>query len=382
MRAKLLDTINRVYEVQLAKLELESLGAGNVQFDLGKLEFNFEIAKNLKEKLVRRITWFESIDDEETWTNEIMRLNRRVLRKYADLWFSHFVYPFKARFRPPLARSLINTINPEDEGIILDNFCGSGTTQVEAYLLGLNSIGSDINPFYTTMTEAKVKFFTHSFKEGEAERFWQKYWRDDLFYHMPTELPKDVHPLLPIIYSYATQIMKKPRKAYFKRYGEMMLLQDEWFKVKNKYKLGKVKNVICSAEKLPYPDKYFTGIVTSPPYSSALDYTKENRGDPEFFPITPELKKLYEPTKDRVLFYVLMEKVIKESVRVIKPGKKIAFVIGNQRKKDKIIDIVGWCIEEFEKDGCQLLYDIPQLISSTGTHNILTDHILILQKKK
>lgn len=384
VKAKLLDTINRIYETQLCKLELESLGAEDVTFDLDNFEFSFSYNSAEENYLNKRTSWLISIDSKDTWITKIIDINRKILRKYADLWFSHFCYPFKGRFRPTVARSLINIVNPESEGIILDNFCGSGTTQVEAMLLGLDSIGVDINPFYTFLTQAQREFYFRELTDGGlAGKFFEEVSQNPGKFRSCLNVGT-IHPLMFVIYSYATCMhFPDPKKAFNKRFLEIKTLQEEWFKlIKEKnLKLGGIKTITGTAEKLEFPDNYFTGIVTSPPYNNALDYTKENRGAPEFFPISEELKKQYEPVKKPELYFEMMGKAIRETVRVLKAGRKIGFIIGNQRKKNEIIPIVDWCIKEFEKNNCKLLYNIPQLMASTGTWNILTDHILILEKK-
>jgi len=203
MKAKLLDIINRIYEIQLARLELLSLGATEVNLDFDNLELRFKYKGNVN-KLKERVSWLESINNEPTWIVDIINANRKILYKYADLWFSNFVYNFKARFRPPLARSAINIVCPENKGIILDPFTGSGTTNVEATLLGLDSIGVDINPFYTTMTKAKYQFYRQKIENEEfALKFWDSLNSGSLFQKLSQQLisKNNYHPLFPIIYS-------------------------------------------------------------------------------------------------------------------------------------------------------------------------------------
>lgn len=87
-----------------------------------------------------------------------------------DLWdfpnadtqyLTHGLHPYPARMIPQIARELIQRyllkkLNPPyNQYIILDPFCGSGTVLVEAKLLGVNAVGSDINPLAILL--AKVK---------------------------------------------------------------------------------------------------------------------------------------------------------------------------------------------------------------------------------
>ncbi len=55
-----------------------------------------------------------------------------------------------------MVRGLINFCNLEKDATLLDPFCGSGTTIVEANLLGFKSIGIDINPIAYLTTKVKV----------------------------------------------------------------------------------------------------------------------------------------------------------------------------------------------------------------------------------
>jgi DNA modification methylase len=69
---------------------------------------------------------------------------------------SYHWYP--ARFVPQLAGILINYFSEPYE-IILDPFCGSGTTLVEAYKFGRLGVGVELNPIGALISKAKLIFF-------------------------------------------------------------------------------------------------------------------------------------------------------------------------------------------------------------------------------
>jgi len=73
-------------------------------------------------------------------------------------YLGHGIHKYKAKFFPRFARSLINITYPRREGVILDPFGGSGTTSLEAGLMGLESIYNDIDPLSCFISEAKVHF--------------------------------------------------------------------------------------------------------------------------------------------------------------------------------------------------------------------------------
>jgi len=77
------------------------------------------------------------------------------IREEPSLYLTHYFHPYKGKFHPKMARALLNYVYPEDIGLVMDNFAGSGTLLVEASLMELESIGIEINPLSVLM--AKVK---------------------------------------------------------------------------------------------------------------------------------------------------------------------------------------------------------------------------------
>src|SRR5690349_17833685 len=59
----------------------------------------------------------------------------------------HDWYRFILSFPPHLVRDYIQKFNLNQKSVILDPFCGTGTTLVEAKLAGMTAIGMEGNPF-------------------------------------------------------------------------------------------------------------------------------------------------------------------------------------------------------------------------------------------
>jgi site-specific DNA-methyltransferase (cytosine-N4-specific) len=70
-------------------------------------------------------------------------------------YLTHNFYPYPAKFIPQFPRKIISSLSRKGE-TVLDPFCGSGTTLVEAKLLGRNSIGVDVNPIATLVSKVKT----------------------------------------------------------------------------------------------------------------------------------------------------------------------------------------------------------------------------------
>ncbi len=82
------------------------------------------------------------------------------IREEPSLYLTHYMHPYKGKFHPKMVRALLNYACPKREGVVMDNFAGSGTLLVEATLMGLNSIGIEINPLSALMANVKCQSLT------------------------------------------------------------------------------------------------------------------------------------------------------------------------------------------------------------------------------
>lgn len=68
----------------------------------------------------------------------------------------HSLHPYPAKFIPEIPRELIRAYPPAKGFAVLDPFCGSGTTLVEAQRAGKLAIGVDVNPLATLISKVKT----------------------------------------------------------------------------------------------------------------------------------------------------------------------------------------------------------------------------------
>lgn len=70
--------------------------------------------------------------------------------------FTHTIHRFPGKFVPQVARELLLLVGATDKTLIADPFCGSGTSLVEASLLGVPSIGVDFDPLAVLICKTKT----------------------------------------------------------------------------------------------------------------------------------------------------------------------------------------------------------------------------------
>jgi hypothetical protein len=68
----------------------------------------------------------------------------------------HAIHPYPAKFISQIPRQLIELYHRGDTSVVLDPFCGSGTTLVEAISLGLEAWGIDVHPLACLISRVKT----------------------------------------------------------------------------------------------------------------------------------------------------------------------------------------------------------------------------------
>jgi len=79
-------------------------------------------------------------------------------KRQATRFGAHGLHEYKGKFNPQIASTISNLLDLDTTDHIVDPFCGSGTTLLEAQAKGIPSTGFDINPFAIKVANAKLNF--------------------------------------------------------------------------------------------------------------------------------------------------------------------------------------------------------------------------------
>lgn len=150
--------------------------------------FLFEIQCNRRfrgstDDFVRRLSSVSHLEEILTPPSQSLLENSKKSSKHWNPNYgSHGWHRYVGRFPPQLVRALINHFSCGSEEVVLDPFCGSGTTLVEARLLGHKAIGIDVCPLSCLISRSKSQFpyAANSIQDTliKLTRFYERKWGD------------------------------------------------------------------------------------------------------------------------------------------------------------------------------------------------------------
>lgn len=390
----LLDNVQFIYELALAQLELQALGA-DFEVTNGLREFKLLGTKN-EDELRKRVAYFKVVKGKPTDYFQIIQKNRT---RSVNQYLTHWIYPYKGKFHPQMIRALLNIIGLRHGDTVLDPFIGSGTTAVEAQLLGINCVGIDISPLCVLQSRVKtesiavlpeiIKWKEEMIKgirpslfnlEGKAN--------DDTLSFLHDERVKNFYKMAKLVAISDNARRGRNFPNAFLRNLEMMIasVSDYADIVKRLHlKLGKMDIKIGDSRSLPLDKESIDGVVTSPPYSIALDYVANDAHSLkelgyDLSEIREEFIGLRGKGQTRIdLYNEDLKKSLEEMFRVLKPKKYAVIVIGNATYLGQEIKTVELTIDYAEKIGFTLVKNIDKIIF--GLYNVMQKEKILIFKK-
>jgi hypothetical protein len=346
---------------------------------------------------------------------------------------THGLFPYRGKFHPQMIKGILNIMRLRPgKDTVLDPMMGSGTVLVEAAVLGIKSIGIDINPFCALMSNAKLAGLVEPVDElkqylpramalfdalhrGEAEAYAadggpRQATLDELVertagrrWGSPMPLPADgIGDILQLAYLDSVAYARRTKNGAARELFPNVL--GKYVKAIDRAQTALERVGMCpgsaearsgDARRLDLPDGAVQGVVFSPPYSFAIDYIKADLPQLRYLrcdvrALREDLVGLRGSGRQRVLAYFEdMRRIMREVGRVLVPGGLCTVVVGsNTRQLSRVLgkpetELIG--IDErlvtlAEEAGLDLVQRLLRQI--TGMRNVMrSEWILIFQRR-
>lgn len=148
-------TISNIsYLLQYARIKRYGSN-GSTLVSKDELKKYYDANGNSKEKL-----WKDKLGDDLNWHLSFVEYRESERTKHV-----HRLHPYKGKFIPQLVEYFLDSHTDEFKkkayfhkgDIILDPFCGSGTTLIQSNELGMHALGIDISAFNAMISDAKIE---------------------------------------------------------------------------------------------------------------------------------------------------------------------------------------------------------------------------------
>ena len=388
--------VNELFELELAHLEYECLP---------------------KDELLNRTAYIKSIDNKlsnhfllySENSNTIHSNMSAITQAYFEEgqfstgYATHGLFPYRGKFHPQLIKGLINILNVKVGETILDPMAGSGTTNVESALMGINSKAIDVSPFCQFMIMTKYEALTIDLKLLEKTKIDNKKLFD--FFKQGNVINRicKVDDLNKIkIYNlaflafldalgYSKRVVRSNHEQLFEkvltRYFETVksFLSNQYFR---QDKLGGFELLYNSdALNIQLEKDSVDCVITSPPYSFAIDYVENDKDQLEFLGCdTKTLKNkligLKGKTKDQKLenYFTDMDTFCSQVSMVLKKSKYFVLIIGSNTNQTGGIRLEKTIIDSANKYNMTLVKSILKPIK--GMRNTMKEEYVLIFKKQ
>jgi len=395
-KVELLASVNELFELELAYLEYNCLTGNDLLDRLAYFKSaNGELTKHflMYNKPTRALTDNRSASTRAYFEDGL----------FSTGYATHGLFPYRGKFHPQLIKALLNIIGIKKGETVLDPMCGSGTLNIESALMGINSYGIDLSPFCQFMTKVKYESLTldPTILNGVSQKTKQIF---DFFNarNIKEQLDRIKDPQKLKVYNlallafldalgYSKRVIRSSHRELFykvlRRYETTVL---DFISRNNQFlrELGTVKVIEnANAKKILLPDESIDGVITSPPYSFAIDYVKNDEAQLIYLGYNvDELRKnmiglLGKTVKEKLKNYFEdMESVCSEVSRVLKKDKYFVMIIGSNTNQTGGIRLENEIIESCKRHNLRLVKSILKPIK--GMRNTMKDeYILFFQKR-
>ena len=311
-------------------------------------------------------------------------------------YLTHWIYPYRGKYHPQMVRALLNIVGAKPGSRILDPYLGSGTTALEASLLGIDCVGVDISPLCVLLTRVKTRSV-----EAVAEIRDRVHALLELDTLDPSDasMASDDNAIVADFVEIArmttlSDVSRRNRdgRTWLRRNLLAMLESVEaharalsTFEIDPGHvsvDLGDARDLGAAGIEQATVD----AVVTSPPYSIALDYVKNDEHALEAMGVrSAALRRVMTGVRGRgpkeklALYNEDMRRMFREVARVLKPGARAAFVIGDatvdKSEYTTTQEMSDWAVAA----GLEREREIPKIVF--GLYNVMLDEKILVFRK-
>ena len=388
-------------DLEFLNLELQGL---TEEYTINPINRTAEVKGD--EKLIRlRIAHLEKVKNKTTLYTEI-------IDKFGDTnaYAFHNLYPYKGKFYPRIVRTLINAFKLNNGSLLLDPFNGSGTATHEASLMGIKSVGVDVTPMGVILSKLKndLTFINKeylNFSLSELRDILEEIENTKWEHSNPT-----IYELMLVIYfdtldafTRTSRYNKKGRLGLFIEkfnYIKDCFKKIEDIKEKHKLKFEPARIIqgdVLKLKEFKEMEGLFDAVITSPPYYFSIDYVgkdkiaynylgiqmKEIESKYLGMKINKKPKRSYGSLPLRVaMYYEDLEESIKNIFWALKPGGKLAIIVGDSTVSGKKIPTTMVTKNFCEEVGFKFITLIFNPLLGTRNRAIRGESIIICEKDK
>jgi len=387
---QLIDGTDEIFELDLALWEYEVLS---------------------KKELVDRSAYFKLVDGKETahfktcnlqnleevHKNSSFRTKVFFLDgKYSTGYATHSLFPYRGKFHPQLIRALLNILEVKPGNVVLDPMAGSSTVAVEANLLGIDSISVDLSPFCALMGRVKTFALDLDVKVLESiirnpKEILEKLKKEkvpEYFKNNKDDKKRNYYEIVLLAFldtmGFASRSSSSIDKL-FPRVLERYVSTIKYFqsaRQKINLKIGKSEIIQGSVLNLPIDDNSVDAVITSPPYSFAIDYLKNDQPQLEY--LGYNLEDLREDmiglqgrgVENKLeIYFDKMNIALKEMKRVSKKNSPIVIIIGTNDIQTNGVRLETKVVELAEKQN--LKFELNLIKPIRGLQNTMKNESIL-----
>ena len=389
-----------LYEEQIARCELAAFGCDAIsRSDDDWRLFSAHVNGNAK-LIEQRSAYTGAVDGAHTVYAKLIQPNYQGGRfnrtRSVNQYLTHWIYPYRGKFHPQMIRGLLNILDVRPGSRVLEPYLGSGTTAVEASLLGADVVGIDISPLCVLLTRVKTQAWT---AVDELRQSVSKLLKRPSVLAAHVKSLRSTDPIVRDFLEVARLVTasdvarrKREEEPSLRRNLSAMLESVEAYSVAiHEFGLrpGRVDACIGDCRDLSnvrIKSGTIDAIVTSPPYSIALDYVKNDDHALQVMGVDVErLRKNMTGVRGRgakeklALYNEDMQQMFREVARVLKQGAAAAFVIGDATVNGEEVTTTDTMATWAQDAGLRLERSIPKIVF--GLYNVMQDERILIFRK-